>query len=249
MRIARMAVIVGALLVPTSKAFAATFTVDYSNATPGVHSSSLTVSGLTADGISVTVLSSGPIPTFTAGTVVSQNLFVRDESPGDLGLGVCSEGASCGTGSGDGDFNEISNQNVQELIRLTLPGATFWESLSLSSLDTNNGTGAERGQLFGGSSPDPASAVWLMNFTGTGDGALSNQGPINLLPFQYTYLFVTAWDHTGGNATNNDFLLKEVVFSDVGKGGDNPVPEPATLTLLGLGLAAGAVRRRLHRKN
>ena len=103
MRIIRLAVLAGALLVPASTAFAST--IDYSNLGPGNIGHSTTYGGVTAEAFSVTVATGGATPTFTPGTLVSQDLFARDDSPGDLGLGVCSSGETCGTGSGFGDAN------------------------------------------------------------------------------------------------------------------------------------------------
>ena len=142
----RLAVLAGALLVPASTAFART--IDYSNLGPGNIGHSTTYGGVTAEAFSVTVATGGATPTFTLSTLVSQDLFARDESPGDLGLGVCSSGEPCGTGTGAGRLQRDHNENVQELIRLTLPPVATWVSLGLSSLDTNDGGVAERGHAF-----------------------------------------------------------------------------------------------------
>ena len=185
---------------------------------------------------------------FGSSSLVAENLFIRNEPTVDVGLGICSTGETCGSGTGSGDFNEISNENVFEVLRLTLPAGWEWDSLSLSSLDRNDSTDTalwERGQLLYGSNANPFLGVTpFQNFVGTANSLWT----IDLTAISNApYLFLVAFDWTEGNNTNNDYLLQEVVLQ--GGRGDVPVPEPATLTLLGLGMSAAGVRLRRRRTN
>jgi hypothetical protein len=100
------------------------------------------------------------------------------------------------------------------------------------------------GSYLGGGSPQPGiitggSATFSFALTGTGLGGLTAQD------------FLSTLSNPNGQQTGEDFVVRFRGFeggegSDKvpNDGGNPPVPEPGTLSLLGLGLASLAARRR-----
>jgi hypothetical protein len=178
----------------------------------------------------------------SAWTTTGANIFGRNET-NDHGIGICNpaEVTSCGTGSGGGDWNELSNAHNAELIRLTRPTGSSWVSVQLSSLDGNgyssdpaNAGYWERGQLLASATGVPGGSWTLIcNFGAYGTGTCVNVGgtsvePIFMIPTAYAgtpYLFFLPYDWRPGTSTNNDFLVMAAT-----------VPEPTTLGMLATGL-------------
>lgn len=185
-----------------------------------------------------------------AWTMTGANIFGRNQT-NDHGIGICNpaEVASCGTGSGGGDWNELSNAHNAELIRLTLSTGTSWVSVQLSSLDGNgyssdpaNAGYWERGQLWASATGVPGSWTLICTFGAYGTGTCVNVGgtsvePIFMIPAAYAgtpYLFFHPYDwRPGGTSTNNDFLVMAAT-----------VPEPSTILLMGSGLLVLSLLRR-----
>lgn len=228
------------LLAPMSAA--AAITIDFSSiGAPGDSGSSTYVdgSGLTVQGFYYDLDNE-------AWSSAGANLYVRDET-NDHGLGVCSPADRVSTGnlcpgpSGGGDWNELDDEDTNELIRLALPAGYEWVSVQLSSLDANNGSGFEYGQLWADLDGDPSSldtVLWQFRGDGPVEPSFFIPGSAATAP----YLFFEPFDWSiGGLSTNNDFLVYQATIDRP----DRDVVEPGAIGILAIGLLAlGRIRRR-----
>lgn len=159
-------------------------------------------------------------------------LIRRNELPNDVGLGVCNsnDGASCTTDStGNGENNEIDNNGPKDdLIRLDFGSSRSGLVIQLSSVE-NDSDGNDDYAIYGSNVATPKLSTLVALATGNGSGGAN---PIRTLSGNFRYLFVTV-----GSAQEDDFLLRSATASSA-------VPEPASLLLMGSGLAGIAVWRR-----
>lgn len=238
-----VAVVVSSLL---SQAHAAVPSVNFTGLGPHGTFNSLLQDNVTYMGVGV----SGFV--YKGGTNFTQaegSLWLRNNA-NDHGLGYCSEGLSNCTGSsgpsynygvnGRGDWNELGNNNKDEVIRLSKSSGKQWTNLWVSSLDN------------GGSHSNESGIVYWSNVATPDLNALTTFAKINanLLPGDegsiWTQMTGAGFDVNAGyvffradaaNGTNNDFLVWGV--------GVAPVPEPEIYAMLGAGFGLmGFVARR-----
>jgi len=196
---------------------------DFAGAGGDLNTNTLTVNGVTAESF------------YWSGSVWgAADLYQRNTS-NDHGLGVCSPPETeCqgGTGNaGGGNINELSNQEVYEVIRLDKGTNATWVELWVSSLDSS-----EIGTLFWGNSSDIDSLLsggssFSYDSTDFGSGV---EGDILALAAAIgfdaaaRYVLFTPGPTALATGNDNDYL--------VWKGAVNPVPIPAAVWLFGSGL-------------
>lgn len=200
---------------------------------------------------------SGFVYTNTNTYVQNQGFLWLRNDPNDNGLGYCSTSETCGPANTttNGDFNELSNNINNELLRLTRPTGKKWTDIWISSMDTGGTNSNETGTLYWSSSATPNlnnGTTSFLNFSNTtlGWGTSAVEGSV----FTYLtghgfdvnapYIFFRAgkWDNLGHstNGTNNDYVVYGVAVARV------PEPDSGLLVMAGL-LVLGWMGRRSGR--
>ena len=200
--------------------------------------------------------------TYTAPTTYRQDqgyLWLRNDS-GDRGLGYCSEGSSCGPANTleNGNWNELGNNNTNEIIRLARPTNMVWTDIQVSSLDDGGTNGNETGTFYWSNSANPNledNSTSFINFSHDGlgwntsivEGSIFNFLIANGFDPQAQFIFFRAGEYNGSgistNGTQNDYLVWGVNVAA-------PIPEPETYAMLlaGLGLLGFAARRKRQKE-
>jgi hypothetical protein len=154
----------------------------------------------------------------------------RDETPNDVGIGICSNSSNCPT-SGNGNINEIDNNgSTFEVLRFAFATPTFLVNFGLSSLDSGLKDGFA---IFGSNTAQPN----ISTLTALASGTNISEGSINptiTVDATFQYYFVTSLKRTTSDS-GSDFLVQTITYT----------PEPITISMVGLGLIAlGLLRRR-----
>jgi hypothetical protein len=167
-------------------------------------------------------------------------LWLRNET-NDHGLGVCDDSVMDCVGGG-GDENELDNTDSLEIITLENTNGGSWVSLWVSSLDDGGTNDSETGTLLWSHVENDFDFLNSFSFSFNDISPAVEAEILGLAAasaFDPTapYLAFIAGDDVD-TGENNDYL--------VWKGSiDTPIPEPGTLGLMGLGLAAlGLLARR-----
>lgn len=210
--------------------------IDFTTIPPGTNNQPLAHSE-TAGGVTASAF------VYNGGTSYTDVILWLRNQTNDNGLGVCSE-TNCKTGGGD--VNELSNQLNDEVIRLKAPTSNhLWTDVWVSSLDTGGSNDAESGLVYWSNTALPNLSaltpiqIDLNDITGGGvEGSIWKHLVVNGIDPTADYLFFRADPlNTEGGKANNDYLVWGV--------GTQPVPEPGTYALMGVGLAlAGFAFRR-----
>src|SRR3954462_107020 len=194
--------------------------------------------------------------TYTAPSTYAQNsgfLWLRNNAD-DHGLGYCSDGTNCGAAdtTGNGDYNEVSNEFKNEVIRLTRPTGKAWTDIEVSSLDTGGTNNNEMGTFYWSNSATPNlnNTTNLINFShnGLGWNTTTEEGSIFSylvahgfdVNAQYVFFRGGGYDSAGTltNGTNDDYLVWGVNVAAI------PEPETYAMLLAGLGLLGFSAQRR-----
>ncbi len=195
-------------------------------------------------------------------------IFVRDQGSTELGLGVCGPSEQSSTAcrpaagygpgpnysGGGGDINELDNRSGnQELLRLTIASGMQWDGAWVSSLDSGGTGGAEGGRMYWANLADPNSVIGqstdFLNYAYGSFGGAVRGNVLSLAGASFNssakYLF---FQGNPTNGTNNDHLIWGVTLSSQKPPQQISVPEPGTVALWGIGLAALGAGRRSRRR-
>ncbi|MFI5445892.1 PEP-CTERM sorting domain-containing protein [Polaromonas sp. UC242_47] len=162
-----------------------------------------------------------------SGTTVTRGLQLNGVNGGtnNQGLGICNAAGSCSTGNGDPSVN--LDGAPPELIQLDLSDL-YADGYSLIKINSDRATNIELLRIYASSTITGLGTLLASINDASGDFAISTGGLryLNFIAFPL------------GDPSTAQVLLHSLT-ADVAA-----VPEPATLTLLGVGLAGLALSRR-----